>query len=167
MHTAELTRSYNSLSIPYRSEHIMSCLRSHQAHLPSSIPSKQCGIGSSAHHAPYDEYGHVHARRASPGTADGFRGRPEAHEMPSKSHLEQVKGECWCTAVTWAARPRRESMPAARQTFKRCRRRSLLARLGSGSEVRDPPPASPAAADLARQAGERARARDRGFLKTQ
>ena len=48
-------------------------------------------------------------------------------------------------------------MLAARQTFKRCRRSSLLARLGNGSEARDPPPASPAAADLARQAGARER----------
>ena len=47
----------------------------------------------------------------------------------------------------------RQSMEAARQSFKRWRRRSLFVRLGSESQGRDQPSASLGAADLARKAG--------------
>jgi hypothetical protein len=47
----------------------------------------------------------------------------------------------------------RESMVAARKSFKRWRRRSLFVRLGSKSQGRDQPSASLGAADLARKAG--------------
>ena len=53
-------------------------------------------------------------------------------------------------------------MEAARQTFKRWRRRSLFVRLGSESQGRDQPSASLGAADLARKAGARETSRRTG-----